>query len=207
MVKQMFRLLGKIPKEFYIAVSGGIDSMVLLDFLLNANHRPKAVLYFNHGTEYGKMCSSFLKERCEQLNLKLIEGMITTSKSKYDSQEEYWRNERYAFFKNYECVMTAHHIDDVLEWWIFSSLHGQSKLIPYKRDNIIRPFLMVTKRKIKQWAEKHNVIFIDDPSNKDTKYMRNHIRSNMVDNALIVNPGLRKVLTLKIKEDYINNHK
>ncbi len=202
----MFKLLGKIPEKFYVAVSGGIDSMVLLDFLLNGRHEPQGVLYFDHGTEYGKDAKAFLKGYCAAQGLDMIVGHLSNYRKKDESLEEYWRNERYKFFDDYDCVMTAHHLDDVLEWWIFSSLHGQSKLIPYKRNNIIRPFLRVPKSKIKIWAARRNMDFVDDPSNENTKFMRNHIRHNMVEQALVVNPGLRGHLSRKVEQEYINNH-
>ena len=202
----MFRLVGNIPEKFNVAVSGGVDSMVVLDFLLNGRHKPQAALYFDHGTEHGQVAKNFLRSRCEELGVNLIEGMIARERQPDESKEEYWRNERYSFFAHYKNVITAHHLDDAVEWWIFSSLHGQSKLIPYKRDNILRPFLRVPKSEIKNWADKKKVVYVEDPSNKETQYMRNHIRYNMVEQALVVNPGLRKVISRKLNEDYINKY-
>jgi hypothetical protein len=43
-------------------------------------------------------------------------------------------------------------INDVAEWWIFSSLHGESKLIPFQNKNVVRPFLLNSRKQIENWA-------------------------------------------------------
>ena len=95
-------------------------------------------------------------------------------------------------------------IHKIIETWIMSSLHGTGKVIPFRRaSNIYRPFLMTEKRSIKRYAEKHQVSWIEDPSNSSTHYMRNYVRKHIVPHALKVNPGLRKVLRKKMLELYV----
>jgi tRNA(Ile)-lysidine synthase len=201
----MFRVLGKIPRNPIVAVSGGIDSMVLLDFLIQGRHNPKAI-YYNHGTEFGNIAEQFLVNRCDQLGVELIIDRITpnfTLKNSDGGLENYWRNKRYEIFNSFPgTILTAHHLNDVAEWWIFSSLHGESKLIPYKNKNVIRPFLMVEKEKIKDWADRKNVKYIDDPSNNETKFKRNLIRHEMMPKVLKINPGLLTVLKKKLIKEY-----
>ena len=201
----MFRLLGKIPEKPIVALSGGIDSMVLLDFMVRGKRKVSAA-YFNHGTKYGAMCEGFLIEHCKKIGVELFLGKISvdyTEKQNSDGGlENFWRTHRYNFLNSFEGnVMTAHHLNDVAEWWVFSSLHGNGKMIPYSNKNIIRPFLMVDKSQIKQWAEKHNVAYIDDPSNMDTKFRRNFIRHDLMPLALQVNPGLLTTLRKKYQND------
>ena len=62
---------------------------------------------------------------------------------------------------------------------------------------------MTEKISIRRYAEKHNISWIEDPSNSGTHYMRNYVRKNIVPHALRVNPGLRKVLRKKILELYV----
>lgn len=175
--------------------------MVALDFLLNGRYKP-TVLYFDHGTKFGDECRTFLRKKCAKLEVPIIINKIGRDKKKDESLEEYWRNERYIFFNNIPgTIITAHHLDDATEWWIFSSLHGQSKLIPYRRENVIRPFLMTPKSEIRKWAENKKVEYRNDPGNKDEKYMRSIIRHKILPEALRVNPGLRTVVRKKIKED------
>jgi tRNA(Ile)-lysidine synthase len=93
-------------------------------------------------------------------------------------------------------------LDDVVETWIFTSLHGNPMLIPYKRDNFIRPFLTTRRGDFTNWCHDKDVQFVTDPSNLDEAYMRNFIRHTLLPNALIVNPGLHKVVKKKVLEQY-----
>jgi tRNA(Ile)-lysidine synthase len=94
-------------------------------------------------------------------------------------------------------VVTGHHLGDAIETWIFTSLHGDSKLIPYSRGNVIRPFLITPKEEIRSWASRRNLTWIEDESNIDPRYMRNRIRMHIVPEALKVNPGLGTVIRKK----------
>lgn len=198
----MFHLLDTIPRNPYIAISGGSDSMVFLDFLLRGRHNVQPI-YFNHGSPHGMEAEKFVKNQCKNLNLPLhIARIQTTMIPPGLSPEEHWRNERYKVFNSLPGpVIICQQLNDVAEWWIFSSLHGESKLIPYRNGNIIRPFLMVSKEEIKNWAERKEVRYLEDPSNTDTKYMRNLIRHKLLPEALKVNPGLLTVLRKKIQSE------
>ncbi len=196
----MIKILGKIPSEkFYLACSGGIDSAVALDFLLRYPKNDMHILYFNHGTEHAQEAEQFVRNKCKELNIPLTVGnILIKEKSENQSWEEYWRKERYRFFNTFVApIITAHHLNDSCEWYLFSALHGKGKLIPYQNGNVIRPFLLTSKKDILNWAERKNVEYIDDPSNKDEKYMRNLIRHKIMPLARMVNPGLEKVMRKK----------
>lgn len=195
----MIRLLGEIPRTVTVACSGGVDSMVLLDFL-SKNHSVN-VAFFDHGTEASSIARKFLTEECISRNLELTIGeMQHTHRSREFSPEEHWRIERYNFLSQFPVVVTAHHLDDVAETWIWSSLHGTSSLIPYRRGNVIRPFLLNRKSELVNWALRKNVQWVDDASNNQTKYTRNYIRHNLMKHALHVNPGLHSMLRKKLEE-------
>ncbi len=103
-----------------------------------------------------------------------------------------------------EFIITCHHLDDCVETWLMSSIHGKPKLIPYKRgSNIFRPFLMTNKKTIKEYALKKQVSWIEDPSNSQTNFMRNHTRLNLIPQALVINPGLRTTIRKKLIETYM----
>lgn len=189
-----------LPNEsFYLACSGGIDSMVALDFLQRGGRKPK-IIYFNHGTEHGAEAQKFVENKCVSFGLDLFIRTVVLEKDPRKSQEEYWRNERYNVFHNLNApVITAHHLNDAIETWIFSSFHGQGKLIPVTNKNVIRPFLLTDKDSIEEWAANHDVTWIDDPSNGSRKYMRNIIRHDIVKHALTINPGMHKMLRKKYK--------
>ena len=201
----MINILGKIPRNPIVAISGGIDSMVLLDFLIQGKHNPKAIFY-NHATAFSHESEKFLVDRCQELCIELIITRLNTTSQLKNSDgglENYWRNNRYKVFNSFPgTILTAHHLNDVAEWWIFSSLHGEGKLIPYKNKNVIRPFLMVEKEKIKDWAARKNIKYIDDPSNLEIKFKRNLIRHEIMPHALQVNPGLLTVIKKKLRIAY-----
>lgn len=199
----MIKLQGKLPRSFCVAVSGGLDSMVALDFLRRA-HDVTAVT-FDHGSEYhDNSMSHTVRPYCEKHGIELVEGRISNIvKPNGLSLEEYWRNERYQFFRNLDqLVVTAHHLDDMVETWLWSSCHGLGKLIPYANQNVIRPFRLNAKLELENWADKFYVPYLNDPSNNNQRFMRNYIRHNMVKHALIVNPGLHKVLRKKLEADF-----
>lgn len=198
----MLKILGKIPNEkFAVAFSGGIDSVVVADFLLRFPKNDFTLLHFNHQTEHGQEAEQFTKDFANKRNLQLEIGTVQNKKLKTQSQEEYWRQERYNFFSNFSLpIITCHHLNDCIETWIFTSLRGEGKIIPYKRDNFLRPFLLTTKNDIRMWAEKNDLDWIEDKSNSENHHSRNVIRNEMMEICLKVNPGLEKMMRKKILE-------
>ena len=195
----MINVLGNIPNKITVACSGGPDSMAILSFLSSHGKRDVSVAYFNHGTRFGKEAETFILRYCVDRELALTVGRISTMDRGDKSTEEHWRDERAAFLEGIEgTVVTGHNLDDVMEWYLFSTLHGQSKLIPYMRNNIIRPFLTTSKKTLESWCDRHAVPYVVDPGNKDEKYMRSIIRHKILPESLRVNPGLEKVIRRKL---------
>lgn len=206
-------LLGTvIVPPIYLAVSGGVDSMVLLDFFLRGK-KPVVPCFFDHGTETSKKAKEFLLSRIPELKvpypgkwpkLELTIGTIQKEKEKDQSWEEYWRIERHNFFKQlpHHHVVTAHHLDDAVETWLWGAMHGQPKLMDYDNGLVMRPLLLTTKAEIISYAKKNKVKYIVDESNDDTSFSRNLIRKEIIPLALKVNPGIHKVIARKIKEKY-----
>ena len=200
----MIRIIGKIPSNVTVACSGGIDSMVFTHFLLQGKRKIN-LAYFNHDTQHSHKAQKFVENYAIQNNLNLFIGRVQGRKGKR-SLEEFWRDERYDFLQRVgsDYTITCHHLDDCVETWLMSSFHGQSKLIPFKRnDNIFRPFLMTSKKTIKYYAENKNVKWLEDPSNQKTNFMRNHVRHKVIPQVLVVNPGIRNTIRKKLLETYL----
>jgi tRNA(Ile)-lysidine synthase len=201
----MIKLQGKLPRKVYLACSGGVDSMAALDFLRRNHH--VTVLHFNHMTSHGAKAQEFVYNYCNQndieFNTSYAKGTIPPGPSK----EAWWREQRYAYLDKFQDapVITCHHLDDCVETWIWSSLNGTGKFIPYRRNNVIRPFRLTRKRDLELWCNLHNVPWIQDDSNEDIHYTRNYIRHEMMPNVLKVNPGIHKTIGKKVKEDAINS--
>lgn len=193
----MLKLQGSLPRNITLAFSGGVDSVAVADFL-KRNHAI-TLLFINHRTKASAEAQEFVLSFADKNNLPLQIRHISEANDTSMSKEEFWRIERYKIFHNVDNpVVTAHHLDDCVETWIWSSLHGQSKLIPYRNHNVIRPFLLNRKNEFKAWCDRNNLDWCEDMSNLDTSYMRNHIRHNMMPSILKVNPGIHKVIKKKL---------
>lgn len=188
----MIQLLFKLPRKLTIAFSGGVDSVAILDFLSN-NHDIDAA-FFHHGTEASDNAYDFVFNHCRDKGIKLTVGYIRDEKPKDHSWEEYWRNQRYKFLSEFEYVVTGHHLNDCIETYIWSAMHGDAKVIPDTRNNVHRPFLLNPKQEFIDWCVRNGLSWKEDKSNHDDKYMRNYIRKHVVEHAYHINPGIEKVI-------------
>ena len=196
----MIKLQGKLPRELYVACSGGIDSMAALDFL--SNNHDVTVVFFDHGTTTSREALNHVSVQAKKYDCGFMYGQIGRAKRDDESQEEYWRNERYKFFHSINgTVVTGHHLDDCVETWIWSSMHGEGKIIPYANKNVVRPFRMTRKRDLELWADLKGVEHKEDDTNADTCYTRNYIRHEMMPHVLRVNPGIHKTILKKVRAD------
>jgi tRNA(Ile)-lysidine synthase len=197
----MLKLQGKLPRKIRLACSGGVDSMAALHFLKN-NHIVE-VLHFNHGTAHGIKAAGFVERYCSRNGINAHFGNAHGTVPPGASKEEWWREQRYAFLDNFTDtpVITCHHLDDCVETWVWSSMHGTGKIIPYRRNYVVRPFRLTRKRDFELWCNLHNVEWIEDDSNENIHYTRNYIRHEMIPHVLKVNPGIHKTIAKKVKED------
>tara|TARA_R110002060_G_scaffold73992_2_gene83049 strand:+ start:188 stop:781 length:594 start_codon:yes stop_codon:yes gene_type:complete len=194
----MIRLLGKVPDHVYLACSGGADSMAALDFL-NNGRRNVTVAHFNHSTAHSEIADNFVTSYCKDAGIPMVKKTISREKNPRESWEEYWSNCRNSFFNSLDApVVTAHHLDDACEWWVFTSLHGNPRLIPSKNKNVLRPFLTTPKSSLVSWCDHRGVPYVEDPSNNEDKYHRNLIRNNLMKHVLKINPGLHKTIFKKL---------
>ena len=184
------------PRELAIAVSGGADSMAALDFLTNSR-RDLLVLHMNHGTPFANDAQALVEEYCSRRSIPVVVGFLDKEMDSSRSKEDFWRENRYEFFESnrgQRKVVTCHHLGDAVENWVFTSMHGNPALIPEVRGPFIRPFLHTEKQTFINWCERKGVPYIEDPSNKDTSYMRNYVRHEMMRHVLRLNPGINKTV-------------
>jgi tRNA(Ile)-lysidine synthase len=195
----MIRVFGELPENPTIALSGGVDSMAVADFI--SRSRSVRAAFFHHGTPASHKGFELVSAYCQQRGWPLALGRISSPKGKVESPEEFWRNQRYAWLDTLGAgVITAHHLDDCVETYLWSMMHGTAKTIPYRRNRVIRPFLLTPKAELVDWATRNNVPWVEDDSNRDLRYTRNFVRHELVPRALKVNPGLHKVVARKVEE-------
>jgi len=101
-------------------------------------------------------------------------------------------------------VITGHNLDDVIEWFLFSSIHGNGKVIPYNNKNVIRPFISTSKCSLEDWCSYREVPFLTDPANSDRMFMRSIIRHDIMPHARLVNPGIEKTFRKLVEKEYRN---
>lgn len=193
------KILHKLPTDCYLACSGGVDSMSVLTFLLKGNKNVE-LLFCHHGTETSQEAYDFLMNFSNREKLKIhvdfYDGNSTT--------EESYRNFRYEFFNKFtdKPIITCHHLNDNIETHLMSMISGTPKFIPYSRDNIIRPFLLVSKMELIKYAKRNHVVWVEDKTNTENVYSRNKIRNLVIPVLKEINPGLEKVYRNKCELFY-----
>lgn len=173
-----------------LAISGGMDSMCMLDLFLKINH-PIAIAH----------CNYQLRGVDSDLDAQLVERISKANNTHYHVQkfdidkssggiQLQARNMRYAWFEelrekyNYQYIATAHHLDDQAETFFINLIRGTGleglSGIPLKNNRTIRPLLSFTKNQIENWASEAKVEFREDISNKTDAYLRNRIRHHII---------------------------
>lgn len=203
----MIKILGEIPRNVVIATSGGVDSMMVAHYLSRRKNTTIACAFFDHGTSECSPAREIVRKFCETRSIHLITGKIEGERPSDHSIEEHWRNSRYSFLDRVATetgcsVITAHNLDDNIETYLWSTLHGTPKLIPYRRNSVIRPFMLNSKSQLVEWSIRHGVAWHEDSSNRNTVHMRNYVRSCVMPHALHVNPGLPKVISKKVSDKF-----
>lgn len=203
----MLKILGKIPSgKFHVACSGGSDSMVMLDFLMKYPKNDFDVIHFDHGTECCVEAVEFITDFCGKHGIDCHVGRISGSRAAGQSREEYWRNARYEFFAGFSDrpIILSHHLNDAIETWIMTSMHGNPQIIPYRNPkyNVIRPFLSVPKTEIAAWAKRHSVEYVVDRSNYDVNIRRNYVRHELMPHIYKLNPGIEKTVWKQVMRNF-----
>ena len=200
-LKSKFPFLQKA--KILIAVSGGLDSMVLLELLL-LSKLDLAVAHCNFQLRNAESDGdeAFVKSYCSTHS---IHGYFQRFDTKQFAEDEKLsiqvaaRKLRYERFyellatENFDFVATAHHLDDQLETFLihFSRGTGLDGLtgIPSQKDKIIRPLLTFSRAEIATFANENNLKWREDSSNASDKYVRNKIRHQVVPILKELNPS------------------
>lgn len=175
------------PGKYVVAVSGGVDSVTLLDLLAQKPELKLIVAHFDHGIRPdSKSDRLHVKELAKKYNLSFVydEGKLGAGAS-----EEKAREARYKFLHktresaNARAIITAHHQDDLLETAIINLLRGTGRKglsSLTSSDKILRPLLHLSKPDLFKHAKRHGLTWREDPTNKDQYYLRNYVRHQIV---------------------------
>lgn len=176
-------------QKFIVAVSGGVDSMVLLHMLVSrkSDRVSYVVAHFDHGIRDDSHLDYALVENLAKKYELPFEGK--KAKLGSNTSEAEARNARYSFLREIKSkhradkIITAHHQDDLLETMVINILRGTSPrgLAPMQGQNdLLRPLINKTKSQLIEYAEKYNLLWNEDSSNTNEKFLRNYIRLNIM---------------------------
>lgn len=189
-----------------VAVSGGIDSMVLLHILQNTGHKI-SVAHCNftlRGAE-ADADEAFVRAYCKKNKLALHAESFKTKEIAKESGESIQmaaRRLRYEWFDalmlihDYAYVATAHNANDVAETFFVNlsrgtGLSGLTGIKP-KLGNVVRPLLFASRAEIEAYAKANKIKWRDDSSNQSVKYRRNLIRHKVIPIFEIINPSFNQ---------------
>lgn len=194
------------PQEIFlnswvIAVSGGLDSIVLLHVLQRLARALKItleVVHFHHGhsidpiqVQFRNRAAFFVRELLNNLDVK-----IRLTEFKYKDHKELTSEADFRafrkfhiqdFLKQQKVIAIGHHQDDLLETRLIRAIRGtgsrglkamnQVENRTQEGGFIIRPLLGFTRKEIEQYAKDQKLSWLEDPSNQDSKYLRNWLRN------------------------------
>ncbi|RAR49029.1 tRNA lysidine(34) synthetase TilS [Flavobacterium lacus] len=189
--------------KILIAVSGGLDSMVLLHLIAQLNLEfAVAHCNFQLRKDESDEDEDFVKSYCKENSIQGFFQKFNTNQFSEDEKVSIQvaaRKLRYEWFyellatENYDFVLTAHHLDDQLETFLinFSRGTGLDGLcgIPSQNDKIIRPLLIFSRDEITTFANENKLKWRDDSSNASDTYLRNKIRHHVVPILKELNPS------------------
>lgn len=176
-----------------VALSGGVDSVVLATLMLRSGYTfSVAHCNFHLRGEESNRDERFVRSWAEKNKIKLFVAEFDTyeyMQQKGISLEMAARELRYSMFKDlmtsqgFSLLATAHHADDSAETFFINLLRGTGiaglhGILP-KHDNIVRPLLFATRKDIFDFAKANNIPFVEDSTNEETQFLRNKIRHRL----------------------------
>ncbi len=195
-----------------VGVSGGADSICLLDLLQKAGNKVIVANYNHHLRPESDTDSVFVKQVADSYDLEFVQGsgdVSQFSRKAHKTIEEAARIYRYKFLfeeavkRNVAAVVVGHTADDQVETILMHLIRGcgleglqgmQPRVITDFNQDIalIRPLLFVWKEAIIDYCRKNHLSYLEDKSNKDIKYLRNRIRMELIPNLQQYNSGIKE---------------
>lgn len=175
------------PSRYVVAVSGGVDSVVLLDLLRQQHGMELIVAHFDHGIRPDSAADAdFVRQHAAKHELPFVTARVELGEG---ASEAVARELRYKFLRGEaekakaQAIVTAHHQDDVLETAILNMLRGTGRrglTSLQSTADIQRPLLGVPKKDLEGYALQHHLSWREDTTNRDERYTRNYIRHRLL---------------------------
>ena len=199
-----------IDKKIVVALSGGIDSVVLLHFL--SKHYPGKVraIHINHNlSDYCHQWQAFCKDLCQKadINFKSVDIFIEN----ISNVEEIARKKRYlsltSELKAGEILCTGHHQNDQAETLLLQLFRGSGvaglSAMPKNKtihgSQLYRPLLAISRQQITDYAIENHLDWVEDDSNKNINFRRNLLRIDFLPKLAAVFTNLTKNISRSAK--------
>ncbi|MCF7924351.1 MAG: tRNA lysidine(34) synthetase TilS [Candidatus Izimaplasma sp.] len=204
MLKNFNENLIKKNDKLVLAVSGGVDSMVMLDYLAKLINDYKLELFIVHVNhqkrDNSQKDAAFVKKMAQTLNLPFF--LLDLKKNEEGNFHHYAHKKRYQFFLEVankvgaKKIVLAHNLNDLAETILMRLTRGSSfegyrgilEKTTYKNKTIIRPMLYTSKNDILDYQKRENVKYREDSSNLEDDYTRNRFRHNILPKLQKENP-------------------
>lgn len=174
-----------MKKRYVVAVSGGVDSVVLLHQLVQQPEVELIVAHFDHGIRDDSHSDATFVEALATMYGLTFE--TTREKLGQQASEELARNRRYEFLRTvarkYEAeLVTAHHADDAIETVAINLTRGTGwRGLAVLDSDVSRPLIDMTKQDIIAYAKAHGLAWREDSTNASNAYLRNRLRKKTKD--------------------------
>lgn len=201
-------------KKLLIAISGGLDSVVLTHLFHQLNNAEIALAHCNFKLrdEESDLDEEFVINLSQKTSNQIFTINFNTKKiaeQRKTSTQITARELRYNWFNaivkkhDFDFVLTAHHADDNIETFLINLTRGSGldgfTGIPTINGNIVRTLLPFSRAEILNYAKENNIDWREDASNASTKYVRNKIRHKVLPVLKEINPSLLETFSQSIE--------
>lgn len=166
--------------KYIVAVSGGVDSVVLLHMMFQINPKSIVVAHFDHGIRPDSAeDAEFVRQLAKKYNLPFE---LKREELGSQASEAFARERRYEFLNNlarhYNArIVTAHHLDDIVETIALNFTRGTGwRGLASMGSQVVRPLIDIEKSRLISYAKANGIEWREDSTNQTDKYLRNRIR-------------------------------